>query len=456
MLRGSGKALGILVIIGFLFGCTAPSVAVNIQISQDVKAAEEGAGADLVFEAYSILKQNFYDPSRINYVDLFNAALNGAALELKKENVEFYPEKLDSSLSLDAAKAKLATEFKRAKTLAINIRVWDQNHLGFAAVDYMIESVGDSHCYFMSPAMVQERRRSRSGEAAYVGIGVRMRQLENGYFYISTVFPDSPADRAGLKVYDRLVAIDGHKINADTDLDDIAKRIRGLKNTIVQLTIERRKNIQTINIKRDEIVMPRVSRELIQQGDYLFGRIIIYGFEWGVYGAVYDSLTNFQQIGVKGIILDLRDNPGGYVDVLQRICEIFLPKNTVIFRSKYNSGWRQYIVRYPPLTNLPLVVLIDGGSASASEVTAAAMQEAGRAKIIGDKSAGAVGIGNSFAMSYDTEIMVTVAQCFTPSGRALEKNGVTPDIWVPINRDIESGRDLHLDVAIAELQNQIK
>lgn len=449
-----GRRIVIVLISIILIGCTNTGPAV-LTPKTDIRNVSNGAGAEFVLEVYDVLEKNFYDPTQIKYADLLNAALEGAAVELRKKSIEFNPVKIESSRPFKEAKKKFTEEFQKAKALGGQVEDYDSNYLAFAAADILLEAMNDSHCYFYSPEMMRERNRSHRGEAVYAGIGVILSKLEDDYFYVRLVFPDGPAAKAGIRLYDRLVAVDGQKI--PNDPNEIAKKVRGPKGTTVELTVERQKKILHLKVKRDDIIKPFAGRDIIHENGGIFGKITLYCFEYKSYDLVYDYIEEFQKAGVKGIILDLRENPGGKIEVLEFINELFLPENTALYVRKDRVSSYRYTTLFPPFTDLPLVILINNGSASASEVTASACQEACRAKIVGEKSAGAVGMGVTFDLSYDSGMMVTVAQCFSPSGKQLEKNGVTPDILVPLTKeDIENGKDTQLEVAIASLKEMIK
>ena len=331
----------------------------------DCQTVNEGAGANFIFKVCGDLDKYYVNPDALNYHKLLNAALEGMSAELKKNNIEFAPKKIDLNIPRIEARDKFIDEFERAKEAAKGNKDIGKNDLAFAAAAALLNSLDDSHTYFIPPKALEESRKRRNGEVSYAGIGIRYKQLEEDFFYVTDVFSGGPADKAGIKRFDRLTAVDGKKVGKTTK--EISDSVRGAKGVSLELTVERQGKELKIKIERDNIAVPIVKEEIIKNGDDTFGYILLYSFESNEgYDKMVEYLEKFEKEKVKGIILDLRGNPGGSLRVLQAIAGLFLPSETDICAVKDRYWVRNYSVLPPCVTDLPLTILADETSGSAA------------------------------------------------------------------------------------------
>lgn len=411
--------------------------------------AQDDEDAKFVFEVSDVLGNEFYDPAILNYPKFYNAALEQIAGELKKQNIEFKSDKINDKTALKDCKDHFAHEFGRAKNLVKGKKEFANHQLAFAAADGFLTAVDDSHTYFLDP----EQYQSSEG-GVYSGIGALLKKLEDNFYYLGRIYPNSPAEKTGLKRFDRLLEVDGRAI--PNDASQIAKQIRGLGDTEVEITVERKGERLKFKIKRGTIMTPVFHGELIKTDDKILAYMQLEGFRIGASGELRRFILKAQKEGAKGFLLDLRGNPGGYLFEVDAVLEIFLKKDTPTYILKDKNSTEKRKTRSDPISESALVVLIDDDSGSGSEVCAALLQENGRATIVGEKSRGSVSVGQSYRLSFGAGMTVTVNQFFTAKGKKLEKEGVHPDIEIKFKKeDIFNARDAQLDRAIKVLKEKI-
>lgn len=419
-------------------------------------APQEQTGAEFVFEAHKQLVKNFYAPAELKAPKLFNAGLEGIEKLLKSKGVDFTAYRIAEDESDEDARLQFGGEFSRAARIAKEKEAQLEQHaFAFTATEGMLESVGDSHTGFFPPKQWAEEKKQRSGEVVFAGIGVRIKKLEDNLFYFDAVFPEGPAAKAGVERFDRLTAVDGQP--AGNDLVKIVERIRGEKGKEVELEIARKGEPRKFKFKRDDISMPSTDMRVVKVGDDAFGHLTVYSFL-----PLHVTLETLRHVTVtggekklKGFVIDLRGNGGGYIHILKRMLGIFLEADTECYTLKCASGDEPYKVFIGPVTRKPVVVLVDDGSASASEIFSGVLQEQKRAKVVGKKTAGAVSVAKTVELPHDAAMGVTVCQFFTAAGKKLEKEGVTPDVVVELTKDdILNGRDAQLNKAIEILKKE--
>lgn len=416
--------------------------------------------ADFVLLAYGQLKANFYDSKKLDSATLFNASLAGLARYLEAVGgVSFSPRKIAPGTDEALARSEFKTEFGKAEVLAGAIVPKLESHmLAFVASSAMLNTVDDSHTGFMDPKLREYSQRRNSGKVLFAGIGTLIRFSEDGSFYLSDVYPDMPADKAGLKRFDKLLAVDGIPVPAEFEY--LVSLLRGEKCTEVIVTVERGGKRLDFTVERDDIVSPVARQEIIVAGKKRFGYLHLYSFRTPeAFQKTLESAVRMpSEEGITGHILDLRDNPGGQIVILNAILEIFLAPGRQCYFTQDETGRDMYTTRHQKqITDLPLVVLINEGSGSAAEIFSAVMMEQGRAVTVGIRTAGAVSVARQFALPYGAGMMVAIRQFFTAGGRTLEKIGVVPDIRVNLtSKDIAEGRDSQLERAIQILELQTK
>jgi carboxyl-terminal processing protease len=422
----------------------------------------EEADSQFVFGAMDILRENYYDPGKLNERELLNAGLDGIAKILKFYSVSFQPKKISGFFPGQKPKTNFINEFERAKALAKKTKV-PKHHLAFAAAAAMLDLVGDSHTYFIFPEVAEEINL-RERHEPYVGIGVELAELEAGYIYFKMVFSGSPAQKAGLKKFDRLISVDGVPFSSKVTVSKAVDRIKGEKGTKVKIGFLRGGKFKQVSIVRDNIIAPSVEKEAMIYAGKSVGYVQVSQLDFFAMSVqlVIDDLV---RQGVKGLVLDLRDNPGGFLMVVNNLLGLFLPPNTPIYSLIDRQGVKQFttaddferrIFGIKKELNLPLAVLINKNSASGSEIIAAILQEYKTAVIVGEKSAGAVSVGKKFQLLYGAEMNVTIQEFRTVKGKRLEKIGVIPDNEVKFTKkDVVNGIDVQLQRALEILNNKI-
>ena len=324
----------------------------------------------------------------------------------------------------------------------------DPTKLAYGATQGLVDAVGDTgHTRFLTPADVAASHQSLSGSVT--GIGARMSQVDTN-FVVQSVVPDSPAQKAGVRAGDIVVSVDGAAVAGKT-LDQVVSSIRGDAGTTVRLEIQRQGEApKTLSIVRAQISVPAVSWAMVPGTKT--ADIRIEEFSKGVTDDLKGALLAAKEAGATAVVLDLRDNPGGYVDEAIGVASVFIASGTV-YEERDASG----TVKAVPVkageraTDIPLVVLVNVGSASASEIVSGALQDAGRAKIYGQTTFGTGTVLNEFGLSDGSALLVGTVEWLTPKGRQIWHHGITPDVDValPENGHILTPDDIKTNGASA-------
>ncbi len=297
------------------------------------------------------------------------------------------------------------------------------------AIQGMVSSL-DPHSSLLTPEEFKELQIDTQGE--FTGIGIHVTMKDNLVTVISPI-EGTPAYQAGIKAGDRIIQVDG---TPTEDLREAVKRMRGPKGTPVTLTIVREGETKPIDFKmvRDVIPIYSVKSVLLQPG---YGYVWVTHFRDNTYSDLVDALEKLEATKppLKGLVLDLRDNPGGILDQAIRISDLFLDSGTImVSKGRLKKHTREYTAgRDDAKTrDYPMVVLINGGSASASEIVAGALQDQKRAVILGVTSFGKGSVQAIENLSDGYALKLTIARYYTPSGRSIQAKGVEPDIVVPL------------------------
>jgi carboxyl-terminal processing protease len=318
------------------------------------------------------------------------------------------------------------------------------------AIRGMLDSLGDKHTLYESPQEYAVSDSSLSGQLE--GIGAFVDKGNGGLLIVST-FAGSPAATAGLHANDLVVKVDNTDI---TQMDEIQaiSLVRGPAGSVVHLTVIRAGSPQPLvfTITRAKIDVPSVESKMLS-GSIAYLKINDFGTQTG--DEVSTALNSLMKQQPHGLVLDLRNNPGGYLDAAVSVASQFLPGGKVVLKVKYGDG---HIQTYNAnsggvATQIPMVVLIDGGSASASEILAGSLQDNQRAGLLGVTSYGK-GTVQQVNQLVDNGgyIRVTIARWLTPLGRTIDQIGLTPNVVVPLSQDDRAGgRDPQLDRAVGIL-----
>lgn len=304
----------------------------------------------------------------------------------------------------------------------------DQAKLVNGAINGMIDSLEDPYSDYMSIEEAEGFHHSIS--SSFEGIGAEI-QEKDGYIGIVSPLKGSPAEKAGLKPNDLVKSVDGKSLQGMSSTEAVML-IRGEKGTKVELTIQRPGVEEEIKmpITRDEIPIETVYGEMVGDG---IAKVQITTFSNNTTEELVKVLKNLQKEGMKGLVLDLRQNPGGLLDQAVNISSMFVPKGKVLFKVEDRSGnVKEYPSNNEANPNLPLVVLIDKGSASASEILAAAVKESAGVQLIGEKSFGKGTVQTAQDFPDGSNIKYTTAKWLTPEGNWIHKKGIKPDVEVAL------------------------
>jgi carboxyl-terminal processing protease len=412
-----------------------------------VAGVAQAADASLVFRVVELLRDEHV--ARPDPVQLYRAALGGVREALQRAGVAAPLADLFAR-DEEHAREQFQARFDQAVRLAGGRLT--ERELQFAAARAAAASLRDSHTGFITPERLAEIRRQQQNEAAFTGIGILLLS-KDGRFYARLVFSGSPAQRAGLQPFDRILAIDGVSTEGMTT-EQVSSRIRGPQGTTVTLTVRRatQPTPVVVSIVREPIVVPSVEWSVL---DGQVGYLRLGQFNQGASARVARAVRELQQQGIRGLVLDLRGNPGGFVSELNRVAEVFLPRGLVVYTMESrDEGRRAYLTRTGPLLDpsVPVVVLVDDDTASAAELLSAALRDHGRAPLVGLRTAGAVLVSVTFPLPGGAGLSVAIARMLTPRGEELEGRGLVPDVEVDLtSADLERGFDSQLARGTQEL-----
>jgi carboxyl-terminal processing protease len=331
--------------------------------------------------------------------------------------------------------------------------VWDLIHTRYlrqpvddaalmdGAINGMLETLGDPHTRYLSPSDQEAATQSMSGE--FQGIGAEVENVD-GAITIVTPIDGSPAQAAGLQPGDILREADGVPLT-DMDISEAAALVRGPAGTTVRLLIERDGETFEVEITRDVIKLPSARGEMLDEG---IAYIRLSRFANNTDQELQDILTDLLAQNPTGIILDLRRNPGGALDTTVNIADQFLPEGVALVERFGDGRERQFQSSGKGLAeDIPLVVLIDEGSASASEVLSGAIQDRGRGVLIGNTSFGKGTVQTWQTLANDGGVRITIAEWLTPDKDSINETGLTPDYFIPLDPD-NPDEDAQLQAAI--------
>lgn len=328
----------------------------------------------------------------------------------------------------------------------------DEKKLIYGAIAGMTHSLGDPYTSFFDPAEAKLFESDLAGSFSGVGIEVGTKQ---GRLTIIAPLKGTPSDRAGLKSGDQIVKIEG-KSTSDISSDQAVDLIRGKKGTTVTLTIFREgwNEVKDFKITRDTINIPSVDWE-IKNGDVVY--VHIYQFDQTLSANFANIAQHILQSTAKKIILDLRGNPGGYLEVSQDVAGWFLAKGQLVTIEDFGTGKTRQEFKTQgsgALAHYPLVVLIDKGSASAAEILAGALRDNRNVKLIGEKSFGKGSVQEISDLKDGASFLkITIAKWLTPKGNSISQVGLTPDVSVGISdSDLVDKKDPQLDKALEIIQ----
>jgi carboxyl-terminal processing protease len=311
----------------------------------------------------------------------------------------------------------------------------DDRALAYGAIDGLTKAVGDTdHTSFLTPEEVAANRAGLSG--SFVGIGVRIVAVSDGRIRVAGVFKDSPAEAAGIKVGDIIESVDG-KSATGHDLGEIGDWVRGEAGTTVDVTVRAETGgaARTVTITRADVPIESVTWTLVPGS-----RTALLHLDSFSHGSADDMVTALKAIegaGADRIIFDLRGNRGGFVGEAEGIASQFIRSGDVfVERDAEGKETRHPVSKHGVALDIPLVVLVDGGTASAAEIVAGALQDAGRATIEGVKTFGTGTVLGEFPLTDGSALRIGTVEWLTPKGRLIWHEGIAPDVVVERPSDV--------------------
>ncbi len=323
-----------------------------------------------------------------------------------------------------------------------------EEEMTYGAIRGALNTLDDEFTGFIEPQSAAIGREDASGTFEGIGAYVSMR---NGLLHIVSTFEGQPAEQAGLRRGDIVLQVDDTPIE-NMSVYEAITLIRGPAGTPVRLKVVREgEDPFDVEITRARIEIPVVDAEMREDG---VAYVRLYEFSSGASAKLGEAIQELLDQEPKGLILDLRGNPGGWLNEAILTSGLFLPKDELVLIERMKDGTERTFETpdQPVAPDIPMVVLVDGGSASASEIVAGAVQDQGRAVLIGEKTFGKGSVQVPHELSNGAELRVTIARWFTPKDRAIHGEGLEPDIAVELSlEDAEAGLDPQLDRAIEYL-----
>lgn len=303
----------------------------------------------------------------------------------------------------------------------------DKQTLSDAAIKGMIEALNDPYSTYIDAENTDDFDEQIYGY--YVGIGTEITLNDENQFEVTNIFENTPATDANIELHDIVVKINNEDVSGKT-VSDIGKLIQGEIGTNVTLTLQRGEEEFDVTITRDRIDLISVTSQIFEKDDKRIGYIKITNFASNTFNQFQTALNELEENDIESLIIDVRDNLGGQLEVATQIASLFLTKDKVVYQLNTNGIIQPIYSTGPGSFQKPITVLINGATASASEVLAIALQESADATVIGTTSYGKGTIQESYKLSTGATIKFTVQEWLSPNGNTVNEVGVKPDIEV--------------------------
>lgn len=305
----------------------------------------------------------------------------------------------------------------------------DSDKLIEGAINGMLESLDDEHTMYFDKKSKEEFDSELSGN--YYGIGAQIQLTSDETIKITKVFDDSPAKKAGLKEEDVFVSVDGTSVKGK-NATEVANMLKSDSVKTSTIVVKRNDKELTFKVTKENITLFSVSSEMLDNNGKNVGYLSVSIFGQKTYSQFKDALTKLEKQDMDSLIIDLRGNTGGYLSTVTNMLEEFIDKGNVIYQIQSSSGVKQYKTVKASEKKYKIVVLIDGGSASASEIMSAAMKEVYGATLVGQTTYGKGTVQTTKNLSNGSMIKYTIEKWLTPSGKNIDKEGIKPDYEVEL------------------------
>lgn len=312
-------------------------------------------------------------------------------------------------------------------------RNYNSKQEAYRAIRKALQKLGDPYTRFLDPEAYQSLKNQTSGELSGVGLRLEINE-ENQSLTVVEPLENSPASKAGIKPGDEIIAIDGQPTSL-LSLEQASKLIRGESGTEVNLQLSRTgKGLFSLDLTRAEIELPRVSYELRETNQTRVGYIKVEEFSSHAAEQMREAILDLKENNPEAYVIDLRNNPGGLLYASIEMARMWLEEGAIVSTVDREGGDRAFQANQTALTDKPLAVLVNGNSASASEILAGALQDNDRAVIVGSKTYGKGTVQSVSSLSDGSGLAVTVARYYPPSGTDINHKGIEPDVKTSLER----------------------
>ena len=361
----------------------------------------------------------------------------------------------------DSGSGKDAFDGSTQKKVSELKELIDQNYMGDVDEKQLEEGIykgfisglDDPYSVYYDEEETKSLYETTEGE--YQGIGAVLSQnMNTGIITLVQIYDDSPAMKAGLKDNDILYKVNGEEVTG-VELTEVVSHIKGEKGTTVEMTVLRGADNEevTVTATRDTVEAQTVKYRMM---DGQIGYVSVSEFDSVTYDQYQKALKDLEGQGMKGLVVDLRNNPGGNLNTVCDMLDLMLPKGLIVYTEDKDGNRQEASSDDENQFTLPLAVLVNGNSASASEIYAGAIQDYGIGDIVGTQTYGKGVVQQIFDLKDDTCVKLTIAKYFTPKGRSINGKGITPDVEVEYEADENNPEaDNQLDKAVETIKNKL-
>lgn len=329
----------------------------------------------------------------------------------------------------------------------------DSDKLIEGAINGMLESLDDEHTMYFDKKSKEEFDSELSGN--YYGIGAQIQLTSDETIKITKVFDNSPAKKAGLKEEDVFVSVDGTSVKGKS-ATEVANMLKSDSVKTSTIVVKRNDKELTFKVTKENITLFSVSSEMLDNNGKNVGYLSVSIFGQKTYSQFKDALTKLEKQDIDSLIIDLRGNTGGYLSTVTNMLEEFIDKGNVIYQIQSSSGVKQYKTVKASEKKYKIVVLIDGGSASASEIMSAAMKEVYGATLVGQTTYGKGTVQTTKNLSNGSMIKYTIEKWLTPSGKNIDKEGIKPDYEVELGDSYKNNPTKENDAQLQKALDLLK